>query len=54
MKASHFRTPRTMEDCEFHSWGQTIFGNPTQRHTKIGYVATFFILVLTGAICLMK
>ena len=25
MKASHFKTPRSMEEGEWHSWGQAIF-----------------------------
>lgn len=53
MKASHFRTPRTMEDCEFHSWGQAVFGQ-TNHTNKIGYVGALLVLILTGVICLLK
>ena len=34
MKDSHFKTPRTLDECTFYSWGNTVFrddANETQK-----------------------
>jgi len=51
MKASHYKTPRTMQVGEWQSWGQAIFidddhYNPQDRFVILVSVWAFIVLFL--------
>ncbi len=51
MKQSHLKTPRTTEECEFHSWGDPIHHEPIP--SVAGWDALGFIvaaLIFAGMI----
>ena len=40
MKDSHMKTPRTMDECHFQSWGQAVF--VTDHRTKLDRFTVYF------------
>lgn len=52
MKASHYKTPRTMDECEFQSWGQAVFGRPQPRDFLVPSIL-IFIAMIGITLCLL-
>lgn len=52
MKASHYKTPRTMDECEFQSWGQAVFGRPQKRDFLLPTII-ISISIVGVIVCLM-
>ena len=52
MKASHYRTPRSLDECEFQTWGQAVFGRPQKRDFILPAIISV-ISVIGIALCLL-
>ena len=55
MKASHLKTPRTMTECEWHSWGQAIWIDEDHYNKSDRFVmlVSVFAITLTVIGCLI-
>ena len=47
MKASHLKTPRTMTEGEWHSWGQALWIDDEHYNTSDRFVILASVLAIT-------